>query len=46
MPLIMPHGLPSLPYVLWVLLQECLRALFDALCSSAIFHALARSIGF
>lgn len=46
MPLIMPHGLPSLPSVLWLLLQECLRALFDALCSSEIFHALAMSIGF
>ena len=46
MPFLLPHGLPSLPSVFLALLQQCLLALLDALCSSAAFQGAARSIGF
>ena len=46
MPLLLPHGLPSLPAVFLALLDQCLMALLHILSSPAAYRWLARSIGF
>lgn len=46
MPLLLAHGLPSLPAVFLVLLDQCLLALPHILCSPAAYRCLAKSIGF
>ena len=46
MPLLLPHGLPSLPAVFLALLVQCSLALLDVFCSSAVFQGAVRSIGF
>ena len=46
MPLLGVHGLPPLPSLFLALLDQCLIALIDFLCSPAAFLGMARSIGF